>query len=811
MPTVETLEIEVKKSASDASNGISSLIRSLGSLKKSLSDLSALTSAAESIKSLGSAVSGITAEEAGLTQTLALLKDISNIDFSNVREAADSIRSMTGGAASVSAGTNGASSTGGIPEGNLPDEQVAPKTEAVKKLGSAGLDAAFNVANLGNALKSVGAGALKLGGKGILAGLKALSKMPQTALKPLNSLRKGISSLFRSLGRIAMYRAVRAAIKAITASVKEGIQNLARYSATLNSMDASQANATMSAYASTMLQVKNSIGAAVMPALTALLPLVNTIASAFITAANAVNQFLQALSGKGTFTKAKKTAVDYAKSLDKASGSAKELRNTLMGFDEINRLDDNSGSGGTDYGDMFEEATVSSGITDFVQKLKDALKSGEWDALMKEIADKFNAFTAKLLATLDDPKIKQKAVDLGMSIANALNALNAYIDWYQLGQALGAGIALALSFLISFVYTFDWIALGNSIAEMLNGMVSKIDWTNVGKLLWTKYKIIFEMLAGFIENLDVPQLTAALSEMTISLVEAIGETIKAIDWQKIGHQIAAAIEGIDFGGITNAFVYVITLALGAVAELCFGGIKQQAERFSKYLSEQIEAAGGDVVLGFMRGIVNALHGISQWVRDNVVSPFVRAVKDLFGIHSPSTVFADIGKNIVAGLLGGLKSAWSSVVSWWNSTVGSWISSAKSKLSSLFSSAQSTASKVKTTTSSTGSAKSSLKGITARASGGFVDSGQLFIAREAGAEMVGSIGRRTAVANNDQIVEGISAGVSNANADVVNAIFAVATQVIAAINEKDSSVYMDGAKVAARVTRTQGQQSRMYGR
>lgn len=64
-----------------------------------------------------------------------------------------------------------------------------------------------------------------------------------------------------------------------------------------------------------------------------------------------------------------------------------------------------------------------------------------------------------------------------------------------------------------------------------------------------------------------------------------------------------------------------------------------------------------------------------------------------------------------------------------------------------------------------------------ANGGFVDQGQLFIAREAGAEMVGSIGRRTAVANNDQIVESITYGVREANDDVVTAIYAVAQQVI----------------------------------
>ena len=70
-----------------------------------------------------------------------------------------------------------------------------------------------------------------------------------------------------------------------------------------------------------------------------------------------------------------------------------------------------------------------------------------------------------------------------------------------------------------------------------------------------------------------------------------------------------------------------------------------------------------------------------------------------------------------------------------------------------------------------------------ANGGFVDEGQLFIAREAGAEMVGSIGRRTAVANNDQIVEGITYGVREANDDVVTAIYAVAQQIITAMREQ----------------------------
>lgn len=68
-------------------------------------------------------------------------------------------------------------------------------------------------------------------------------------------------------------------------------------------------------------------------------------------------------------------------------------------------------------------------------------------------------------------------------------------------------------------------------------------------------------------------------------------------------------------------------------------------------------------------------------------------------------------------------------------------------------------------------------------GGFPNEGQLFIAREAGAEMVGAMGRKTAVANNDQIVEGISAGVSIANDGVIAAIYAL----LNVVEEKDMSV------------------------
>ena len=77
-----------------------------------------------------------------------------------------------------------------------------------------------------------------------------------------------------------------------------------------------------------------------------------------------------------------------------------------------------------------------------------------------------------------------------------------------------------------------------------------------------------------------------------------------------------------------------------------------------------------------------------------------------------------------------------------------------------------------------------------ARGGFPDEGQVFVAREAGAEMVGSISGKTAVANNDQIVEAVSQGVYAA--------------VMSAMKQHDSSgtakveVYLDGRQISAAV-------------
>ena len=65
--------------------------------------------------------------------------------------------------------------------------------------------------------------------------------------------------------------------------------------------------------------------------------------------------------------------------------------------------------------------------------------------------------------------------------------------------------------------------------------------------------------------------------------------------------------------------------------------------------------GTDLIDGLLKGIGDSLKNIGAWLQENLVDPIVNGVKSLFGIHSPSTVFAEIGSFLIQGLLNGISS------------------------------------------------------------------------------------------------------------------------------------------------------------
>ena len=201
--------------------------------------------------------------------------------------------------------------------------------------------------------------------------------------------------------------------------------------------------------------------------------------------------------------------------------------------------------------------------------------------------------------------------------------------------------------------------------------------------------------------------------------------------------------------------------------------------------------------------------ISQWWSTKV-APWFTVAK-----------WKSVGSTALSSLKNGLQiTAWNPIAEWWNSNVAPWFTATKWK--SLGSSAMSA---LKNGLKSISLPKFSLSWTTTTkqinafgkalsisvpwsqlsfyAKGGFPDVGQLFVAREAGAELVGNINGKTAVANNDQIVAAVSEGV----------YAAVVSAMSRSSNNNDSqqsfNIYLDGKQIAASVERRQKERGAQF--
>lgn len=736
MATVETLEIEIKKNASDASSGIQGLVTALTNLKTAASGGAGLAAAVNQIRRLGAELNGITGANRGLSTTLSTLRSISRINFSNLRNAARNVRSLSGATASTrraatsraTASARGAS-TPEVPRGDSGSVNI----------NSTSADVARTARDAEKATESVAKSSKKASG-----GLSVLKSQLGGLVSPL-------VKVVKMFGRIAMYRLVRSAIKAISTAAKEGVNNLVMYSAALNSTDAAAANATMSEYATTLLQVKNTLGAALMPILTALLPVINTIASAFITAANAVNMFFQALQGKTTFTKAKKSTVDYAKSLKTATGAAKELQKTLLGFDEINRLNaENKGGGGAagaDFSNMFEEAEINEKVKKFAEK---------W----QKIIDAINKFIHSVIGIL--------TTALGLFVIGALLTFT------------GANIPLGIGLMIAGAVIF-----GKEIAEK---------WDEIPKKLRTVIMKIMVAVGFGIATIGILlAFSGANIPLGIGLIiagAAILGAACALDWEEVKNALQGTL------GAIMAALSAFNLVLGAV--LTFSGAN-----IPLGIGLMISGLAGLVTVGVANwdSIRKFLTRTWEAIKKDASTPLGKLAIGVVLLFSGHTA---IGLGMVnaaclqffhpeepnyENAFYPIKKAWENIKNWWETSVQRTLDMWKQSVSSVF---------------MIGGGGSGREGKFGRsgnatvgkfASGGFVTSGQLFYARESGPELVGSIGGRSAVANNDQIVEAVSNGVYNAIAPLMSGM-----------RNGDTHIYLDGKEITA----GQNRRNRMYG-
>lgn len=345
---------------------------------------------------------------------------------------------------------------------------------------------------------------------------------------------------------------------------------------------------------------------------------------------------------------------DEEDSLDKANAAAKKLKNTLLGFDEINALNDNSDSSGGStsgsgigggsalldeeianaleaYQKAWDEAfdRMENKAQDISDRICNAFKRGDYEGIgtyisngitsalekidwnaVYSVANKFGTGFAQFLNGLITPELFGV---VGETIASTLNtaiytalSFGKEFNWSNIGESIASGIN-------NFFQTFDFSALAETINVWVQGLfttlttaISKIDW-------WEVYKGINDLL----KNLDISTVAIVIGTLTIKKILGLNIAASALSWlgMTISKKIATAIaEKLGLAIATDAGIGSALIAAG----------KSMATTFSAGFKALLGSKAAESALAFMNPIILTITGIAL-----VIGGAVTAVANFF--------------------------------------------------------------------------------------------------------------------------------------------------------------------------------------
>ncbi len=830
--TIDKLQIEIESTAKDSHENLKKLKKILSDIKK-------------------------TSENSGLATVKKDLQHISQINFNNMKPLARVLDSInTKSKRTITELKKLRAEVEQLQKASLPQVSTAdtPITSSAVDTPSAPLT---DTVQADGKIKSAVSSSRKL--RSILGSINM--KKANSDADKLDSKMKKIKGRSLSIGQlfkqVVMFGGAFRLFSMATMGVSEGLQNIARYS--------DETSGNMDRLSTMSLKLKNSIGASLYPVIVALTPALQTVTDVLTGALNIFNMFISALQGKDTYIRASTYLDSYA---DKTETTAAKIKRSLAGFDEINIIGDNASKAASantpDYSAMFETDTIPEGLKNFSDGISSFMAS-----LKFSFNDVFIGWE-----NLTGEQVAQKVITgLGTLVGTVTGFLIGGVPGAVKGALTGAGLGLIFS---SLLFDHD----GNLSSEEVAGMIETVVFGFVGAALGT---LIGKDLKGALVGFSVGStLGLIFSNLTFDHDGVLSK-------KEINDMITTAVFGLT-GGAIGAIVggapgALIGISVGTVLSLAVNSssfdfdwvgigenFKQNWEGFKTLCSNfgpDMEEIGVNIVNGLFDGISDKLNetSIGTWINDHFFTPFITWFKDLFGIHSPSTVMAEQGGYIVDGLKNGItdrlnekkdeitqkwndftsgikdKTAeikanfsqkkkditdkWESIISGVKDkkadmkakisqkkkdVTGKWedlISGVKNKTSKLT---------VKLSDKLSSSFKQMIRNIVdylngwvdkinevlpgnpvkrmdypkwAFKDGGFPVQGQLFVAREAGPEMVGTIGGRTAVANNSQIVDAVADGVYEANGEQ-NMLLREQNSLLRQLLSKD----MGGAEITA---------------
>ena len=452
-----------------------------------------------------------------------------------------------------------------------------------------------------------------------------------------------ITGFFNSLKRIAFYRLIRSLMKALTQGFQEGLKNLYAYSQTVGTDFAG----SMDRLATSANYLKNSLAAMASPFINAIAPAIDFVADKIVALFNLINQFISRLTGKTTYTAAKKVATTWQDATGRAVGGARdqvdEFRRYVLGFDELNILGKTSssngggggagGAGGLSGADMFEEREIEGSVSRFADTIKKAFLNQDWQTL-------------------------------GTTIGEAINDLvENRIPWAAAGKKFGKAVNGIFSTAYWTLDTINFVSIGNGAAEFLNNAMEQTDFTKIGGTIALAIGGAVDTVGGLLGGLNWNGVGKAVSDSLSGFFDTTTNWMDKHDWEGVGKSIvnsaADFFEGSDGASIAKSIAKSIGTVLRSVFNLLKGMITEAIQGRANAFIEIYQNNGGNFLAALREYMFgeNGLRGAGDWLNSNVFSPFGQGltgnsnydyVKWTQGVYNSVASTSDILKGLEVG-------------------------------------------------------------------------------------------------------------------------------------------------------------------
>lgn len=302
-----------------------------------------------------------------------------------------------------------------------------------------------------------------------------------------------------------------------------------------------------------------------------------------------------------------------------------------LGLTLLPVLDDLAGSGSNALGQFTSALLDANGDLSKAAPAFESLGSTIGDALTKAIPKILQVGSSLVTGLIQGivkqlPALIRTGIPLIVQFANGLLAmLPTILDaGLKILVALAQGIAASLPQLIP-----------AAVAAVVGLVGALVD--NLPMLIDAGIQLVVALAVGLIDAL--PQLIEKLPVLITSVIAALIGAIPQL--------VAAGIQL--FVAIVKNMPAILAGIVGAVPQIVDGIVETLGDpKFWK--------AMGDAGLQLIKGLWEGIKGAGAWLWNQVMGFFngiVDNIKNFFGIHSPSTVFAGFGLNMIKGLENGL--------------------------------------------------------------------------------------------------------------------------------------------------------------